>query len=114
MERGQTRVGAYRSVARLGSTQSEKSDRQSQKKGTIMNYWIREVAGWLLLVVGLFTFWNCYLFLLDKKVLQAGPMMFIGFIVFRGGLHLLKVAAAAQAARGMRETAPPQPRRGPT
>ena len=66
-----------------------------------MSYWLREVAGWALVLVGLYTFWQSYDFLLRKRVFEAGPLSFIGFIVFRGGIHVLKVAVAAQAARNL-------------
>lgn len=66
-----------------------------------MSYWAREVAGWVLVVIGLVVFWNTYDLLLRKRVFEAGPSAFIGFIVFRGGIHLLKVAVAAQAARAL-------------
>ena len=68
-------------------------------------YWTREIAGWALIVVGLLAFWNTYEKLANKRLLEAGPMAFIGFIVFRGGVHLLKVAVAAQAARALPEAA---------
>jgi hypothetical protein len=74
-------------------------------------YWSREVAGWLLILAGLLTFWQAYVFLLDRRILEAGPLSFIGFIVFRGGVHVLKVAVAAQAARGQTEAAQPPARR---
>lgn len=64
-----------------------------------MSYWVREIAGWVLVFIGLFIFWQTYQFLLAKRVFEAAPLTFIGFIVFRGGVHLLKVAVAAQAAR---------------
>jgi hypothetical protein len=79
-----------------------------------MGYLIREIAGWALVVVGLVAFYRAYELLLGKRVFEASPMVFIGFIIFRGGIHLLKVAVAAQAARDVPEAATrPTPRRGP-
>ena len=68
-----------------------------------MSYWWREVAGWVLVALGLFAFLQAYNLLLNKRVFEAGPLVVIGIIVFRGGIHLLKVAVAAQAARAMPE-----------
>ncbi len=67
-------------------------------------YWAREIAGWLLILAGLYAFGSAYVLLLNKRIFEAGPMTFIGFIVFRGGIHILKVAVAAQAARRLPET----------
>lgn len=65
-----------------------------------MSVWLREVAGWVLLGIGLATFGVCYfVFLLQKRVVEAVALGFIGFVVFRGGLHLLKVAVASRAAK---------------
>jgi hypothetical protein len=69
-----------------------------------MTYWLREVGGWALVLFGLAQFVIAYDMLLAKRVIQAGPVVFIGFIVFRGGIHLLKVAVAARAARALPET----------
>jgi len=66
-------------------------------------YWSREVAGWALILFGLFNFVTAYNLLLNKRVFEAGPLTVIGFIVFRGGIHILKVAVAAQAARSLPE-----------
>lgn len=76
-------------------------------------YWTREVAGWLLIGGGLWAFWTAYGLLLDKQIFQAGPVVFIGFIVFRGGIHVLKVAVAAQAALTQTDAAQPVTRRVP-
>lgn len=76
-----------------------------------MSYWVREIAGWGLILLGLFTFWNAYALLLNKRVFEAGPAAFMGFIIFRGGVHLLKVAVAAQAARAVTSSAAPSTRR---
>jgi hypothetical protein len=67
-------------------------------------YWTREIAGWVVLLIGLGLFWATYQKLSDKRIFEAGPMAFMGFIVFRGGVHLLKVAVAAQAARSLPES----------
>jgi membrane-bound ClpP family serine protease len=68
-------------------------------------YWSREIAGWALILIGLIFFARTYDLLLNKRVFEAAPMAFIGFIVFRGGIHVLKVAVAAQAARSLPESA---------
>jgi hypothetical protein len=65
-----------------------------------MGVWLREAAGWVLLGVGLAAFAVCYfVFLLQRRVVEATGLGLIGFVVFRGGMHLLKVAVAARAAR---------------
>jgi hypothetical protein len=65
-----------------------------------MSIWLREVLGWILLGLGLAVFALCYLaFIANKRVIEAAPVAFIGFVVFRGGLHLLKVALAAKACK---------------
>ena len=74
-------------------------------------YWSREVAGWVLVLAGLYAFLVAYDLLLDKRIFEAAPMVFIGFIVFRGGVHILTVAVAAQAARNLPEAAQPGARR---
>jgi hypothetical protein len=84
-----------------------------------MRFWLREIAGWLLVAAGLFIFYTCFVLLVNEKpwVFQAGPLIFVGFIVFRGGIHLLKVAVAAriclqaeQRLRDERPARPPAPR----
>jgi hypothetical protein len=74
-------------------------------------YWSREVAGWLLILCGLIAFLRSYDLLLGKRIFEATPLVFVGFIVFRGGIHVLKVAVAAQAARNIPEGAQPPARR---
>jgi hypothetical protein len=74
-------------------------------------YWSREIAGWVLILAGLYFFLAAYNLLLNKRVIEAGPLTFIGFFVFRGGIHILKVAVAAQAARNLPNAAPPATRK---
>lgn len=67
-----------------------------------MRFWLRELAGWFLVLVGLY-------FCLGSFTLVTGnPSAFfnaihttvIGIFVFRGGIHLLKVALAARVCAG--------------
>lgn len=61
-----------------------------------MSFWIREMAGWALVLAGMVIFVEVFGFCLERQVVQAGIMTVVGFIVFRGGIHLLKVAVAAR------------------
>ena len=60
-------------------------------------FWIREIAGWVFIALGLAAFWICYFVLIKNgKPVEAGPTVLIGIILFRGGIHMLKVAVAAR------------------
>ncbi|MBV9124782.1 MAG: hypothetical protein JO112_15610, partial [Planctomycetes bacterium] len=69
-----------------------------------MRFWIREIAGWLLVALGLVVFYLCLGMLSARNaqgdpapmILEVGPVVVIGVILFRGGIHLLKVAVAAR------------------
>ncbi len=66
-----------------------------------MRFWFRELAGWLLVALGLYMFLVVTMELLNADIhwpqyFQASGWTVIGFIVFRGGIHLLKVAVAAR------------------
>jgi hypothetical protein len=61
-----------------------------------MRYWLREISGWLLLILGVLLFYLCYLLLLSHDVTEAWPLALIGIVVFRAGVQLLKVAVAAE------------------
>lgn len=68
-----------------------------------MRSWI--IGGWLLIGVGLFFFYTVYALLLQRepRIFEVGPLTVIGIIVFRGGIHLLRVGAAAHACRELNE-----------
>jgi hypothetical protein len=66
-----------------------------------MRFWIRELAGWVLIGLGLYVFLACFDILYlpasrGPRLLESIPLTFIGFVLFRGGIHLLKVAMAAR------------------
>jgi hypothetical protein len=71
-----------------------------------MRYLGREIAGWLLLILGIYIFYVCFGFISRRHVFEAGPLVIIGIFIFRGGIHLLKVATAAQVCREARERQP--------
>lgn len=60
-----------------------------------MRFWTREIAGWLSLLLGLFGFYVCYVLLMSRAIIEAGPMTLISIFLFRGGIQLLKMATAA-------------------
>jgi len=59
-------------------------------------FYVREVAGWVLMVLGLWLFYQSYSLLMNRLIVQSGPTVLMGIVVFRGGIHLLKVAVAAR------------------
>lgn len=61
-----------------------------------MRFWTREIVGWLLVLLGLFGFYVCFVMLTERQIVQSSFMTFISVIVFRGGIHLVKVAVAAR------------------
>lgn len=62
-----------------------------------MRFWGREIGGWILLVLGLYTFYVCFEFLILRgHIVEAGAVTVMGIFIFRGGIHLLKVAVAAR------------------
>ena len=70
---------------------------------------VRETIGWLLMASGLFVFRLCFGYLDGGRVIEAMVGSVIGFVLFRGGLQLVKVAVAARALRGSM-MAQPSPR----
>jgi len=61
-----------------------------------MRFWIRELLGWGLMALGLVMFFQAYAMLGQRMVWEAGQWSVVGLVVFRGGIHLLKVAVAAR------------------
>ncbi len=77
-----------------------------------MTYWLRELAGWLLVGLGLLCFVVVYQFCRDRMIFEAGILMVVGAVVFRGGIHLLKVAIAGRLCREAQERLYPAPTTG--
>jgi hypothetical protein len=62
-----------------------------------MSYWVREVGGWLLIILGLLGFYVVYDFCDRRYIWEAALALVPSVFTFRGGIHLLKVALAARA-----------------
>lgn len=56
----------------------------------------REIAGWLLVLFGLYLIRMALGFLDGRQVVEASVVVFGAVAVFRGGIHLIKVATAAR------------------
>ncbi len=56
----------------------------------------REVAGWGLILFGFFWFYLAFEMASELKPVNLCAFALIGVVVFRGGIHLLKVAVAAK------------------
>jgi hypothetical protein len=78
------------------------------RENNAMAFWIRELAGWAMVLAGLYLFAICLGLLNDRRVIEAGIGAGIGVIVFRGGIHLIKVATAARVVLAARRQAAPR------
>jgi hypothetical protein len=82
-----------------------------------MRFWLREIAGWALVALGLLIFLVVYALCTqeqDHHYVEAMTMTVIGIFVFRGGINVLKTAVAAricQQAQDRLYPAPVQPAR---
>jgi hypothetical protein len=74
-----------------------------------MRFWLRELAGWLLVGLGVFVFLLVFAFLQQKGFVEAAVMTVVGVFVFRGGVHLLKVAVAARICQQAQDRLYPAP-----
>jgi len=71
--------------------------------------WSREIIGWLLVALGIAAFGMGFVFLTNRRIFEAAPMAFMGFIIFRGGVHLVKVAVAARLCQTASDTLTARP-----
>ena len=74
----------------------------------MLRFWVRELLGWLLVLIGLGLFYVCFAMLMmpSPRIFEAPTLSIIGIVVFRGGIHLLKVAVAARLAMATPVEAP--------
>ena len=60
--------------------------------------WIREIVGWLFVALGVYGYWICLAFLAQTppQLIQGGILAGVATVLFRGGLALVRVSAAAR------------------
>ena len=64
-----------------------------------MMIWVREIIGWVLVVVSLYVVYIGLGFAMDlesPKLVEAGILCFTGLGVLRAGTYLVRVATAAR------------------
>ncbi len=76
-----------------------------------MRFWIREAAGWVLIVISLWLFFQIYVMLQNKLYWDSGALVLIGIFVFRGGIQLLRTAVAARICMKAEEQLAREPHR---
>lgn len=64
-----------------------------------MGFWIREIVGWLLLLLGIYGYWIALAFLAAQpsRLIEGATTAFMSTMLFRGGLLLVRISAAARA-----------------
>ncbi|MBI3409767.1 MAG: hypothetical protein HY040_15610 [Planctomycetes bacterium] len=61
-----------------------------------MRFWIREIVGYLLIALGLAGMYFALALFANDRILAGSAFTVPAIFVFRGGIHLLKVAMAAR------------------
>jgi hypothetical protein len=69
----------------------------------------REVFGWLLIAIGFWCFYKAYQLIETNRVLYLWAPVIVGIVLFRGGIHLLKVAVAAKICQQTQDQLYPRP-----
>jgi hypothetical protein len=77
-----------------------------------MSFWLREVAGWFFLGLSLWMIYMIYVFSQRHWWLEAWAWAFLTVFVYRGAIHLLKVAVAARVCRQAQDRLYPAPETG--
>jgi hypothetical protein len=85
--------------------------RLGEARGSVMVV-IRELAGWLLIFFGFAFFYMAYEYSLLHSLLTMWMFAVVGIVVFRGGIHLLKVAIAARVCQQTQDQLYPTPAPG--
>jgi hypothetical protein len=67
----------------------------------MIRFWFRELMGWALMLFGLYLIFLAVSLMTvaspgPEAIFEGPPIGIFGAIVFRGGIHLLKVAMAAR------------------
>lgn len=61
-----------------------------------MLFWVREIAGWMLVLLALFLLNVGINYITATKIVQAGVVMFSAMGVLRVGILLIRISTAAR------------------
>lgn len=65
-------------------------------------FWLREIAGWALVVVALYFMYVAMVFLMDlqsPRVIEAGVVVLAGLGILKAGTLLVRISTAARICR---------------
>jgi hypothetical protein len=69
-----------------------------------VRFWAREIVGWILLALGLVGFYGCAVLIFNTThITETVFLTVISIFLFRGGVHLIKVAVAARICQQAQE-----------
>ncbi|GAB5403779.1 MAG: hypothetical protein Aurels2KO_20100 [Aureliella sp.] len=72
-----------------------------------MFFWIREIAGWLLVILSLWILSIGLQYVQNRQIVEGGVVAVIGLGVMRAGVLLVRVSTAARIAiRDMNQSGP--------
>ncbi len=63
-----------------------------------MFFWIREIAGWLLVLLSLWVLSIGLQYVQNRQIVEAGVVAVIGLGIMRSGILLVRVSTAARVA----------------
>lgn len=61
-------------------------------------FWVREIAGWLMVLLALILVRLAVLYVGNRQVVEAGVLCLITLGVLRAGVYLIRVSTAARIA----------------
>jgi hypothetical protein len=65
-------------------------------------FWVREIAGWLLVLMALYLIRTALVFVADldtPRLVEAGVLVLAGLGVLRAGILLIRISTAARICR---------------
>lgn len=65
-------------------------------------FWVREIAGWVLVLMALYLMYVALVFLMDlqsPRVVEAGVVVIAGLGVLKAGILLVRISTAARICR---------------
>lgn len=65
-------------------------------RGYPLFFWIREIAGWLLVLASLAVGYLAIAYVSNRQVVEAGVVVFLALGLLRAGVLLIRISTAAR------------------